>query len=161
MKSMEGFGDVFPTADTRNNGNHNNHSNTYQGLHALLYTQSLDADDPDLLPFNESQAAAFKTIREVAFLENPVGPRIFFVDGPSGAGKTFVFNALLDCARQAGDSEIAVVSCGTAALSLKSGRTAHSTFKIQLRSNNKHNVWHDAEIRNCFFYPKSKTCCLG
>ncbi|CEP10635.1 hypothetical protein [Parasitella parasitica] len=48
LKSMKGFGDVFPTADTRNNGNHSNHFNTYERLSALLYVQSLDANDPDL-----------------------------------------------------------------------------------------------------------------
>ena len=131
LKTMEGFCSIFPNVDTRANSN-TNHSNTYERMHALLYTQSLEAHDPNLLPFNESQALVYNTIRDAAFQANLQGPRIFFIDGPGGTGKTFVFNALLDCARQSGNIAIAVASSGTAALLLKGERTAHSTFKIPL-----------------------------
>jgi hypothetical protein len=132
LQTMEGFRDVFPSVDTRAN-RHSNHSNTFERMYALLYAQSLDEEDPDMLPFNESQSLVYSTIRDAALEENPVlGPRIFFVDGPGGTGKTFVFNALLNRIRQEGEIAIAVASSGTAALLLKGGRTAHSTFKIPL-----------------------------
>ncbi|CEP08870.1 hypothetical protein [Parasitella parasitica] len=86
-----------------------------------------------MLPFNESQALVYNTIRDAALKENPLlGPRIFFVDGPGGTGKAFVFNALLNRIRQDGDIAIAVASSGTAALLLEGVRTAHSTLKILL-----------------------------
>lgn len=120
LQTMESFRDIFPSVDTRAN-RHSNHSNTFERMYALLYAQSLYA------PFQR------ESIRDAALEENPVlGPRIFFVDGPGGTGKIFVFNALLNRIRQEGEIAIAVASSGTAALLLKGGRTAHSTFKIPL-----------------------------
>ncbi|KAL7308265.1 hypothetical protein PS15m_012274 [Mucor circinelloides] len=135
LQSMEGFSDIFPSVDTRNTDS-TSHSNTFQRMHALLYAEALDAEDPDFLPFNENQVVVYHTIRDAALEENPVlGPRIYFVDGPGGTGKTFLFNALLDRVRMEGEVAIAVASSGTAALLLKGGRTAHYMFKIPLEVN--------------------------
>ncbi|KAL7308757.1 hypothetical protein PS15m_011925 [Mucor circinelloides] len=105
LKTMDGFKDVFPNTDTRANAN-TNHSNTYERMHAQLYVGALESDDPDQLPFNESQSAVYNVIKQSAFLESPEGQRVFFVDGPGGTGKTFVFNALLGCVRQ--ENEVAI-----------------------------------------------------
>jgi hypothetical protein len=59
-------------------------------------------------------------------------PKMFFIDGPGGTGKTYCINALLNVVRRNNNTAIAVTSSGTAALLLKGGRTAHSTFKIPL-----------------------------
>lgn len=73
------------------------------------------------------------TVLDAALEENSVlGPRVYFVGGSGGTGKTFVFNALLNRVRMAGDVAIAVASSGAAALLLKDGRTAHYMFKIPL-----------------------------
>ncbi|CEP09853.1 hypothetical protein, partial, partial [Parasitella parasitica] len=129
---MEGFHTVFPATDTRKSGNAI-HSNTFERMHNLLYVEALGADDPDFVPFNESQALVFNTIRDAALEENPVlGPRIYFADGPGGTGKTFVFNALLGRVSMKGEVAIAVTSSGTASLLLKGGRTAHYMFQIPL-----------------------------
>ncbi|KAG1096320.1 hypothetical protein G6F42_018386 [Rhizopus arrhizus] len=117
QQSMEGFSDIFPSADTRNTGNAS-HSNAFQRMHALLYAEALDAEDSDLLPFNENQALVYHTIH-----------------GPGDTGKTFLFNALLDRVRMEDEVAIAVASSGTAALLLKGGRTAHYMFKIPLEVN--------------------------
>jgi hypothetical protein len=133
LRTMEGFVTVFPTSDTRAGNVNARDSNTFQRMHDQLYADAVDAEDPDLLPFNESQAVVYSTIRDAALDENPIlGPRIYFVDGPGGTGKTFVFNALLDRVRVDGEVAIAVASSGTAALLLKGGRTAHFMFKIPL-----------------------------
>ncbi|PKY57229.1 hypothetical protein RhiirA4_283232, partial [Rhizophagus irregularis] len=57
----------------------------------------------------------------------------FFIDGPAGTGKTFLYNTLLATIRLHGDIAIAVASSGIAALLLSGGRTAHSRFKIPLK----------------------------
>ncbi|SGY17572.1 BQ5605_C015g07823 [Microbotryum silenes-dioicae] len=65
--------------------------------------------------------------------DDNLGPQhVFFLLAPGGTGKTFVENALLDTVRARGDQAIAVASSGVAALLLKGGHTAHSTFRIPL-----------------------------
>ncbi|SCZ87994.1 BZ3500_MvSof-1268-A1-R1_Chr2-1g04119 [Microbotryum saponariae] len=65
--------------------------------------------------------------------DDNLGPQhVFFLLAPSGTGKTFVENALLDTVRARGHQAIAVASSGVAALLLKGGHTAHSTFRIPL-----------------------------
>lgn len=88
LRTMEGFRTIFPAADTRGNDNAR-HSNMFERMNDLLYAEALDADDPDFLPFNESQALVYNAICDTALEENPdIGPRIYFVDGPGGTSKT-------------------------------------------------------------------------
>ncbi|PKC62366.1 hypothetical protein RhiirA1_327769, partial [Rhizophagus irregularis] len=78
---------------------------------------------------NIDQQAAFKKI--ITAVENNTSD-IFFVDGPGGTGKTFLYNTLLGKVRSNGDIALAVASSGIAALLLPGGRTAHSCFKIPI-----------------------------
>ncbi|KAG0560756.1 hypothetical protein KC19_9G010700 [Ceratodon purpureus] len=55
---------------------------------------------------------------------------VFFVNGPAGTGKTFLYNIVTANVRSRGKIVICVASSGIAALLLHGGRTAHSTFKI-------------------------------
>lgn len=81
---------------------------------------------------NVQQRAIFDTIIH-AIQDNAVQQRIFFIDGPGGSGKTFLYNALLHYLRTHLDlSSIAVASTGVAALLLLDGATAHSMFKIPI-----------------------------
>jgi len=57
----------------------------------------------------------------------------FFIDGPAGTGKTFLYNTLLAKIRLHSDIAIAVASSGIAASLISGGRTAHSRFKIPLK----------------------------
>ena len=59
----------------------------------------------------------------------------FFIDGPGGTGKTFLYNTLLATIRSSGEIAVAVASSGIAALLIMGGRTAHSRFKIPLKLN--------------------------
>ncbi|PIA53922.1 hypothetical protein AQUCO_00900472v1 [Aquilegia coerulea] len=56
--------------------------------------------------------------------------QVFFLSGPAGTGKTFVYNTVADTLRSEGHIVIMVASLGIASLLLTGGRTAHSTFKI-------------------------------
>nr|XP_027103021.1 uncharacterized protein LOC113724311 [Coffea arabica] len=56
----------------------------------------------------------------------------FFIDGPGGIGKTFLYRSLLAALRSQGYIAIAVATSGIAASILPGGRTAHSRFKISL-----------------------------
>ena len=62
-----------------------------------------------------------------------LGPTCFFVDGPGGSGKTYLYETLLSYVRSKGQVAVAVASSGLAATLLSGGRTAHSTFHIPLQ----------------------------
>ena len=102
------------------------------------------------LQFNEDQQAIFDSI--LRSLDAPQNePKLHFVDGPGGTGKTHLFNSILDHVRRAGHIALAVATSGTAALLLNFGRTAHSTFKIPLNVN---------ETSMCNFAASSNTARL-
>ncbi|GBO04485.1 hypothetical protein AVEN_45612-1 [Araneus ventricosus] len=62
-------------------------------------------------------------------------PKCYFLNGPAGTGKTFVYSTLLHTIRGRGDDVIPVASTGIAATLLIGGRTAHSVFKIPIDLN--------------------------
>ena len=78
---------------------------------------------------NNDQRAAFNRI--VSAVQLSTGES-FFVDGPDGHGKTFLFNTIIGHLRQSQQIVLAVASSGIASLLLLGGRTAHSRFKIPL-----------------------------
>ena len=57
----------------------------------------------------------------------------FFLSGPGGTGKTFVYNTLCYALRGQKKIVICVASSGIAALLLIGGRTSHSRFKIPIK----------------------------
>ncbi|CAI9294365.1 unnamed protein product [Lactuca saligna] len=59
-------------------------------------------------------------------------PGCFFIDGPGGTGKTFLYRALLAKIRSEGHVALATATSGIATSLLPGGRTAHSRFKIPL-----------------------------
>jgi hypothetical protein len=83
--------------------------------------------------FNAGQFAAFSAIID-ALCDESDHDKLFFVDGPGGTGKTFLFNTLIDHVQGSlGKEVIVVASTGIAALILHGGNTAHTTFKIPLK----------------------------
>ena len=54
----------------------------------------------------------------------------FFIDGPGGTGKTFVYTALLHYVRGQGQIALACAWSGIAAVLLEGGRTCHSRFGL-------------------------------
>ncbi|XP_062100049.1 uncharacterized protein LOC133805918 [Humulus lupulus] len=61
----------------------------------------------------------------------------FFVDGPGGTGKTFLYRALLATVQSRNLVALAPASLGVVASILPGGRTAHSRFKLPLDTNEK------------------------
>ncbi|XP_027169453.1 uncharacterized protein LOC113769184 [Coffea eugenioides] len=78
---------------------------------------------------NEGQKHAYDVILTEVYSS---GSKRFFVDGPGGTGKMFLYRSLLATLRSQGYIAIAVASSGVAASILPGGRTAHSRFKIPL-----------------------------
>lgn len=59
--------------------------------------------------------------------------KLFFVEGPGGTGKTFLYNTILAKFRSEGKIAIAVATSGIAANLLVGGQTAHSIFRIPIK----------------------------
>nr|XP_009794570.1 PREDICTED: uncharacterized protein LOC104241324 [Nicotiana sylvestris] len=76
---------------------------------------------------NDDQRKAYDIILDRIF-KNKCGA--FFIDGPGGTGKTFLYRALLATVRSKGFVALATATSGVAASILSDGRTAHSHFKF-------------------------------
>ncbi|AQK90529.1 hypothetical protein ZEAMMB73_Zm00001d008728 [Zea mays] len=85
---------------------------------------------------NHEQRHAYDVI--LSSVENISGG-VFFVDGPGGTGKTFLYKALLATVRRSGKIAIATATSGVAASIMPGGRTAHSRFKIPLNIKEDNN----------------------
>nr|XP_043615266.1 uncharacterized protein LOC122587219 [Erigeron canadensis] len=81
---------------------------------------------------NPDQRFAYDTI--IRHVDGNI-PGVFFIDGPGGTGKTFLYNALFAEVRSRGQVAIATASSGAAANNMPGGWTAHSRFKIPLILN--------------------------
>ncbi|PHH91537.1 hypothetical protein CDD83_83 [Cordyceps sp. RAO-2017] len=81
---------------------------------------------------NHGQQAVFDEI--VNAVESRPDDAHFFIQGPGGTGKTFLYRGLCAHYRSQGHIFLCVASSGIAALLLPGGRTAHSRFKIPLDS---------------------------
>ena len=82
---------------------------------------------------NTDQAACFNAI-VTAISTDPQNAH-FFLQGPAGTGKTFLYRCLCHYYRAQGKVVLCVASSGIAALLLPGGRTAHSRFRIPLDVN--------------------------
>lgn len=102
-----------------------------------LITEQLDFNpeeerklaDSHIVSFNQEQCSAFNEIW--GSISDEHGDP-FFVNGPAGTGKTFLYNAICHRVRAESWIILCVASTGLAALLLPHGRTAHSTFNIPI-----------------------------
>ncbi|XP_060182827.1 ATP-dependent DNA helicase pfh1-like [Lycium barbarum] len=88
--------------------------------------------EEDLLLYkklNKEQEQAYITILNRIFSNEPGA---FFIDGPGGTGKTFLYRALLATVRSKEFIALATTTSGVAASVLPGGRTAHSRFKLPI-----------------------------
>lgn len=97
-----------------------------------LREATISVSDDDLLCINQlnhAQKTAFDSIMNAVYIKKK---ECFFVDGPGGTGKTFLYRALLADVRSKGLIALSTASSGIAASILPGGRTAHSRFKIPI-----------------------------
>jgi hypothetical protein len=59
--------------------------------------------------------------------------RVFFVDGPGGIGKTFLYRFLIATVQSKGLIAVATTTSGIEAPIMPGGRTTHSVFKIPIK----------------------------
>ncbi|KAM0931492.1 hypothetical protein ACQ4PT_000481 [Festuca glaucescens] len=64
-------------------------------------------------------------------------PKVYFVSGNGGTGKTFLWNCVVTVLRSERRVVLAVASSGVASLLLPNGRTAHSRFRIPIHATDK------------------------
>jgi DNA replication protein DnaC len=90
--------------------------------------------DENIVKLNVDKRKAYNTIINAVdkINETKPGGNVYFIDGPGGTGKTFLYSTILAKIRMKSDVALAVASSGIAALLLPGGRTAHSRFKIPL-----------------------------
>jgi hypothetical protein len=105
-----------------------------QEQRAYSRTEETQKANDRVLQFNADQKNAYDNI--MASINQNQGS-LFFLNGPAGTGKTFVYGALCSRLRGQGKIVLCVASSGIAALLLVGGRTAHSTFKIPLEIHNE------------------------
>ena len=82
---------------------------------------------------NEEQRAAYDEIMSSVDTEDG---GLFFVDGPSGTGKTYLYRALVATIRSQKKIVVATTTSGVVASIMPGGRTTHSCFKISLAIDN-------------------------
>ncbi|GMF22530.1 unnamed protein product [Phytophthora fragariaefolia] len=99
--------------------------------HSVL--QDVDNHTDEL---NEGQRAIYDLVLGAVHNPQP-GGNLFFIDGPGGTGKSTIVKHILASVRLSGKIAIAVAPSGIAALLLMGGRTAHSTFKVPLKLDEK------------------------
>jgi ABC-type transport system involved in cytochrome c biogenesis ATPase subunit len=59
--------------------------------------------------------------------------RVFFVDGPGGIGKTFLYRCLIATVHSGGLIAVSIAMSRIATSVMPSGRTTHSIFKIPIK----------------------------
>ena len=82
---------------------------------------------------SDEQRAVFDAVMSAvsAPAANPRG-NCFYVDGPGGSGKTFLYEALIHSVRSTGKISLACAMSGIAAQLLPGGATAHSLFGLPI-----------------------------
>ncbi|KAG2191246.1 hypothetical protein INT47_012402 [Mucor saturninus] len=156
IKINDFAGFCLPSVDTR----YGNSGRGFEGMSRLEREQRelcLEAErsmiDPAEVSFNSDQRTVFETVMDLVESEKTYGNsrfhfinNLYFLDGPGGTGKTFIFNALLQAVRRKNCIALSVAVSGTASLLLKGGRTAHSIFGIPLHSSSSIVVWDEASM---------------
>ena len=97
--------------------------------HRILESQRLSLQYSTSL--NESQRLAYDSIMEA--MRDETLERFFYIDGPGGSGKTYLYNTLLHSVRAQGGTFISVAWTGVAAMLLLDGQTSHTGFRLPLR----------------------------
>ena len=82
--------------------------------------EQLTIAEENIRGLNPDQTDIFECIME-AINDPMIEQRAFFIDGPGGIGKTFLYNTMLAKVRSQGQIALAMASSGIAALLLQGG----------------------------------------
>ncbi|XP_059663507.1 ATP-dependent DNA helicase pfh1-like [Cornus florida] len=105
------------------------------------FTKEIDDEYAIVTPFEDYNAVATLNAKQKNAYDMIVEcvlsnkPGIFFIDGPGGTGKTYLYRAILAKVRSEKKIALATASSGVASSILPGGRTAHSRFKIPILAN--------------------------
>ncbi|POS81876.1 hypothetical protein EPUL_006834, partial [Erysiphe pulchra] len=99
---------------------------------ALNYNQEEERNQhaESISMFSPGQQQAYNTI--ISTVDTNIRPNTFFLQGPAGTGKTFLYKTLCNYYRSQGGIVLCVASSGIASLLLPGGSTAHSLFRIPI-----------------------------
>ena len=76
----------------------------------------------------EQKSAFYQIMNSVNNID--LSQRQFFLDGPGGTGKTFLYKVVTYVLQSQGKTVVSVASTGIAATILIEGKTFHSAFKL-------------------------------
>ncbi|CAN1725750.1 ATP-dependent DNA helicase pif1 [Linum perenne] len=107
--------------------------------------QMRDVFNTNYRKLNEEQKRAFDMITTAVHEKNG---KCFFVEGPGGTGKTFLWKVISAKLRSEGKIVLCVATSGIAALLMEGGRTAHSKFHIpiKLTETSTCDIFHGTEV---------------
>lgn len=88
---------------------------------------------------NQEQALVYEAIMS-AVNSMLTKAKCFFIDGPGGTGKTYLYIALINRLKSEGKRVIATATTGIAALIMPDGRTAHSKIRHSISYTPSHNI---------------------
>ena len=120
-----GYPNVVDVGSDANDNNSNNLDNSI-----ISFTEE------DVNRLNSEQRIVFNAVTTAVLEPRPLN-KLFFLDGPGGTGKTFVYNTILGYLRDRGVKCMAMATSGIAACLLHEGRTAHSSLAIPLQLHDK------------------------
>ncbi|KAF8758703.1 Helitron helicase-like domain at N-terminus [Rhizoctonia solani] len=123
------FGCQYANLPTELGSNQPRTKPSHPGAVCITDAQPEGLEDQLQQQLNNEQLAAFNQV--LASVQNDLGVT-FFLDGPAGTGKTFLYRTLCTTLRAQGKIVICVASSGLAALLLPGGKTSHSVFKIPI-----------------------------
>ena len=98
-----------------------------EGYNPLLMRQEAEVIR---LQLNVDQRAVCEAVIQAVVTNDYLSPKVFFLDGPGGTGKTFSYNYII---RELIGRQKSIATCawtGIAAILLENGKTVHSIFKL-------------------------------
>ncbi|XP_050915093.1 uncharacterized protein LOC127130063 [Lathyrus oleraceus] len=94
-----------------------------------LSVQIPNEDIQSVEKLNNDQMSAYNTIMNAIHQKQS---QFYFVDGPRGTGKTFLYRTIMENLRRNSEIVLATASSGIVATLLPGGRTTHSRFEIPI-----------------------------
>ena len=81
---------------------------------------------------NSEQKSIYEKVINKVYNPNAKNSNVFFIDGPGGSGKTYLFKSLIHQLRSVEDVVVPVAWTGIASSLVDGGKTVHSTFSLTI-----------------------------